>query len=126
MARVRNRDTAPELALRRGLYAAGLRGWRCHPRAVPGHPDLAFGPAKVAVFVDGAFWHGHPDYYHGQSGPFWDKKIASNRSRDDRVNAELRETGWEVVRFWDFEIERELAACVQRIQAVLNARRSAA
>lgn len=124
MARVRNRDTAPELALRRALFAAGVRGWRCHPRAVPGRPDLAFGPARVAVFVDGAFWHGHLDYYHGQSGPFWDKKIATNRARDERVNADLGKAGWEALRFWDFEIERQLAGCVERVQQALTARRT--
>src|SRR5205085_1367856 len=86
MARVRNRDTDPEIALRRALWAAGIRGWRCHPRAVPGRPDLAWVGRQVAVFVDGAFWHGHPDHYWGQSGKFWDEKIARKRARDERVN----------------------------------------
>ena len=67
MARVRTRDTAPEVELRRALYAAGVRGWRLH-RPLPGKPDLVFARARLAVFVDGAFWHGHPDYYRGQSG----------------------------------------------------------
>ena len=85
MARVRTRDTAPELMLRKALWAAGLRGWRLHPR-LPGRPDLAWRRQRVAMFVDGAFWHGHPDYYRGQSGPFWDEKIARNRARDEEVN----------------------------------------
>lgn len=123
MSRVKTRDTAPELALRRALFAAGVRGWRLHPRKVAGRPDLAFHKPKLAVFVDGAFWHGHPDYYWGQSGPFWDKKIAANRDRDERVNRELHEMGWEVLRFWDFEIERELCSCVERVEASLRARR---
>jgi DNA mismatch endonuclease (patch repair protein) len=118
MARVRTRNTRPEVTLRRGLYAAGVRGWRLHP-ALPGKPDLVFARARLAVFVDGAFWHGHPDYYRGQSGPFWDKKIATNRARDERVNAELDARGYEVVRIWDFEIERDLAACVERVKAAL-------
>lgn len=118
MSRVRTRDTEPELALRRGLWAAGLRGWRLHPR-VTGKPDLAWIGRKVAVFVDGAFWHGHPDHYWGQSGPFWDAKIARNRARDERVNAELAEAGWRVVRFWDFEIASDLDACVRSLAAVL-------
>lgn len=120
MARVKNRDTAPELALRRALYAAGVRGWRCNSRKVPGSPDLAFGRHKLAVFVDGAFWHGHPDYYSGQSGPFWDEKIARNRARDERVNAELYGVGWRVLRFWDFEVERDVATCVDRVRAQLE------
>src|SRR3954471_14779019 len=115
MARVRTKDTAPELALRRALWAAGMRGWRCHPKRVVGRPDLAWIGRRVAVFVDGAFWHGHPDHYWGQSGKFWDEKIARNRVRDERVNRELTEAGWVVVRVWDFEVERDLKGCVKRV-----------
>jgi DNA mismatch endonuclease (patch repair protein) len=118
MARVRTRDTAPEVALRQALYAAGVRGWRLH-RQLPGKPDIVFGRARIAVFVDGAFWHGHPDYYSGQSGEFWDKKIAGNRSRDERVNAELDALGWMVIRIWDFEVERDPVTCVDRIRKAL-------
>jgi DNA mismatch endonuclease (patch repair protein) len=120
MARVRTRNTAPEVALRHALHAASIRGWRLH-RRLPGKPDLVFGKARLCVFVDGAFWHGHPDYYYGQSGEFWDKKIASNRARDERVNRELGELGWRVIRVWDFEVERDPAACVARIRAALAA-----
>lgn len=120
MARVKTRDTAPELALRRALWIAGLRGWRLHPRRVPGKPDLAWIGRRVAVFVDGAFWHGHPDYYWGQSGPFWDAKIARNRARDERVNTELAAQGWQVIRIWDFEVEGDLMGCVERVQKVLQ------
>lgn len=119
MARVRTRDTAPEVALRRALWAAGVRGWRVHPR-VSGRPDFAWLGRRVAVFVDGAFWHGHPDYYRGQSGTFWDEKIARNRARDERVTAELRAQGWHVVRVWDFEVERDIASCVVRIAQALD------
>jgi DNA mismatch endonuclease, patch repair protein len=118
MARVRTRDTSPELALRHALYAAGLRGWRLH-RRLPGKPDITFGRARLCVFVDGAFWHGHPDYYRGQSGEFWDKKIAGNRERDARVNAELEARGWRVLRLWDFEVARDLGGCVERVKVAL-------
>jgi DNA mismatch endonuclease (patch repair protein) len=124
MSRVRVRDTAPELLLRRALWAAGVRGWRLHSKKLPGKPDLAFFACRLAVFVDGAFWHGHPDYYHGQSGPFWDAKIAGNRERDTRVDAQLAALGWEVVRVWDFEVEKDVAGCVARVSAALEARRS--
>jgi DNA mismatch endonuclease, patch repair protein len=120
MSRVKTRDTAPEVALRQALWAAGIRGWRLHPRKVPGKPDLAWIGRRVAVFVDGAFWHGHPDHYWGQSGAFWDSKIARNRERDARVNAELAAMGWRVVRIWDFEIERDLAECVSRLIKALQ------
>jgi len=121
MARVRTRDTAPEVALRRALWALGVRGWRLHAKDVPGKPDLLFRRARVAVFVDGGFWHGHPSVYHGQSGAFWDEKIARNRARDERVNAELAATGWMVLRLWDFEVERDIDASAGRVRAALRA-----
>jgi DNA mismatch endonuclease (patch repair protein) len=69
----------------------------------------------VAVFVDGAFWHGHPDYYWGQSGKFWNEKIKRNRARDRRVDEELGESGWKVIRIWDFEVEEDPEACARRV-----------
>lgn len=120
MARVRTKDTKPEVALRQALRAAGVRGYRLHRRDIAGRPDLAWLGRRVAVFVDGAFWHGHPDYYHGQSGPFWDEKIAKNRARDARVDAELRAAGWTVVRIWDFEVERSLDTAVARVREALE------
>jgi DNA mismatch endonuclease (patch repair protein) len=71
------------------------------------------------VFVDGAFWHGHPEYYYGQSGEFWDQKIAKNRDRDAHVNRELTDLGWLVLRFWDFEVERDPTDCVRRVVEAL-------
>lgn len=120
MSRVRTRDTAPELELRRALWAAGVRGWRLHPRRVSGRPDLAWLGRRIAIFVDGAFWHGHPDYYWGQSGKFWDEKIERNRKRDAKVTGELVDAGWTVLRFWDFEIDRDESGCVQKIIAALR------
>lgn len=120
MSRVRTRDTAPELALRRALWDAGVRGWRLHSRRVTGRPDLAWIGRRVAVFVDGAFWHGHPDYYWGQSGTFWDEKIERNRRRDERVTGELVADGWTVLRFWDFEVERNARHCVASVMNALG------
>jgi hypothetical protein len=65
--------------------------------------------------VDGAFWHGHPGYYWGQSGKFWDEKIERNRKRDERVTKELVASGWSVLRFWDFEVEKRVEICVAAI-----------
>ncbi len=120
MARVRTRNTAPEIALRRALYATGIRGWRLH-RALPGRPDLTFGRARLCVFVDGAFWHGHPDYYTpGKSGPKWDAKIRRNAERDQEVNADLARLGWEVIRIWDFEVEADATAAATRVAEALE------
>jgi DNA mismatch endonuclease (patch repair protein) len=120
MARIRSKNTKPELALRRALFGAGIRGWRCHPRTVAGKPDLAFTRWRVAVFVDGCFWHGHPDYFTpGKSGAYWDAKIARTQQRDRLANAALGEAGWVVLRFWDFDVEGDLGGCVARIAEVL-------
>jgi DNA mismatch endonuclease, patch repair protein len=124
MSRVKTRDTKPEIMLRRALWVGGLRGWRLHVGTIPGRPDLAWPGRRVAVFVDGAFWHGHPDYYQGQSGKFWDEKIARNRARDERVNSELEERSWYVVRLWDFEVEREIDSCVERVRVAWESSRT--
>lgn len=121
MSRVKGRDTTPEIRLRRTLYARGVRGWRCHRKNVPGTPDLAFGVAKLAVFVDGAFWHGHPSkYWPGRTSEYWDKKIARNQARDHRVGQELRTQGWSVLRLWDFEVERDPEGCADRVIEALR------
>lgn len=65
------------------------------------------------------FLHGHPDYYHGQSGEFWDRKIERNRERDRRVDEQLEEAGWTVLRLWDFEIEKDAEACAARVARLL-------
>lgn len=105
MARIKGRDTKPELVLRQTLWALGVRGWRCHRKDLPGRPDLAFGRARLAVFVDGAFWHGHPSKFkRGQSGEFWDRKIADNKARDRRADTDLAGRGWTVLRVWDFDV----------------------
>src|SRR5687768_759345 len=114
MSRVRNRNTAPELAMRQALVAEGLRGYRLHRRDIPGSPDLAWVGRKVAVFIDGAFWHGHPSAFReGQSGAFWDEKIRRNRERDRAADRMLLDQGWTVVRIWDFEVEGCLDECVE-------------
>lgn len=120
MSRVRNRDTEPELKLRRELWCSGLRGYRLHRSDLPGTPDIAWIGKKVAVFVDGAFWHGHPSAFRfGQSGRFWDKKIASNRKRDTAVTRQLKSMGWDVIRLWDFEIHNSINECVDRVRRIL-------
>lgn len=123
MGRIKRRDTKPELILRRALWALGVRGWRCDRGDLPGRPDVAFGPAKVAVFVDGAFWHGHPSKYKtGQSGEFWDRKITENVARDRRTELELAELGWAVIRLWDFEVLRDPVEVASRVEQCLRDR----
>lgn len=123
MTAVRSRDTGPEVALRRALYAAGVRGWRCHWKKAPGTPDIAWPRQRVAVFVDGAFWHGHPSRHKpGRSGRYWDEKIDRNIERDREVDARLENAEWRVLRLWDFEVNKELETSVSRVLAVLESR----
>jgi DNA mismatch endonuclease (patch repair protein) len=124
MARIRSRDTKPELLLRRALWAEGIRGWRVHERSLPGKPDLAFTRWRIAVFVDGCFWHGHPEFFTpGKSGAYWDAKIARTQERDRLANEALEVAGWRVLRFWDFEVEEHLSGCVERVEAALEERK---
>lgn len=123
MAAVKSRNTGPELELRKALYARGLRGWRCNYKRASGRPDIAWPARRVAVFVDGAFWHGHPSRHKpGRSGQYWDRKIEQNVARDRRVNRELGDSGWSVLRIWDFEIRKDLEGVVTRVVHVLEGR----
>lgn len=124
MARVRREHTPAELAVRRAIWASGLRGWRTQARELPGRPDLVFRRARVAIFVDGAFWHGHPSRYPaGRARSYWRERIARTVERDRRVTATLRRQGWSVVRVWDFDALGDPARAARRI-ARLVARRT--
>lgn len=105
MSRHPRRDTGPELALRRLLHASGYRYRVVYP--VPGLPrrsiDIAFTRAKVAVFVDGCFWHGCPEHRKIPSANYawWAEKLERNRLRDEGTTVYLRQAGWIVLRFWE-------------------------
>lgn len=103
MARVRQKDTAPELVVRKALHAAGLR-YVLHPRDLPGRPDLSFPKYRTVLFVHGCFWHGH-DCRAGRAPSsnkdYWTSKIAQNRSRDSRQKTELEAKGWRVLTLWE-------------------------
>ena len=108
MRRVKGRDTAPELAVRRILRAAGV-GYRLGGADLPGRPDLVMKGRRVAVFVHGCFWHGH-DCARGARQPkanaaYWTAKIARNRARDAAARAALEASGWRVVTVWECEMK---------------------
>lgn len=120
MASVGSSNTGPEIALRKALFSIGVRGWRCNVKDLPGTPDIVFRKARLAIFVDGAFWHGHPSkYWKGRSGEYWDAKIQRNIERDRRVDESLKNLGWRVVRFWDFEIAENPIRVAESIETVL-------
>jgi DNA mismatch endonuclease (patch repair protein) len=124
MARVRGRDTKPEMRVRRALHAAGLR-YRLHVKGLPGRPDLIFPGRRVVVFVHGCFWHRHPDpdcklaRLPKSRLDFWLPKLEGNRARDERVKAELEELGWNVIEIWECQIkDDELRGIAKRIKAI--------
>lgn len=123
MSRLGSRDTAPELALRSELHRRGFR-FRIDRAPVPGvrsRADLVMGPSKVAVYVDGCFWHRCPE--HGTmpkaNADFWDRKLKRNQERDLEVDRLLDEGGWKVVRIWEHEAVSEAA---DRVEAAVRSR----
>lgn len=122
----RNRDTSPERALRSLVHAAGLR-YRVAAKPLPGMrrtADLVFRPARVAVFVDGCFWHGCPEHFvPPKTNPeYWREKIGRNVQRDRDTDARLAEAGWLVLRFWEHE---HAEACSHVVCETVAARRAA-
>lgn len=109
MSAQRREGTGPELALRRELHAVGLR-YRLHRCPLPSlrrRADVVFTRARVAVFVDGCFWHGCPEHgrrSHGVNGWYWPDKIARNQARDLDTASRLQEGGWAVVRIWEHDL----------------------
>lgn len=104
MQRQPTRHTEPEMALRRALHARGVR-YRLHHPSLPGRPDVALPASRIAVFVDGCFWHSCPD--HGRTprnnAGWWADKLAANVARDRRKDAALAEIGWLAVHVWEHE-----------------------
>lgn len=125
MSRVKSKDTGLEVIVRRSLRKRGLK-FEKHARDLPGSPDLVFRDAKVAVFIDGDFWHGwrFPAWKHPVT-PFWREKIEKNRRRDAKNFRKLRRDGWTVVRLWQHQISRDLDACIERIMMGLRGSKQA-
>jgi DNA mismatch endonuclease (patch repair protein) len=108
MARIRSRDTRPEMTVRHFLWASGFR-YRLQGKALPGRPDIVLRRYKTAIFVHGCFWHGHADckqFKLPMTRPeFWADKIGRNRARDAASEARLRQMGWQVIVVWECELQ---------------------
>lgn len=120
MSNVRQKGTDIELLVCRELRTRGYR-FRRNVRTLPGSPDMVFSKDKLAVFVDGDFWHGfrYPCWRH-KIQPFWRNKIETNRKRDQRNFRRLRRAGWNVLRIWQHEIETDTVSCLDRIVELLD------
>jgi DNA mismatch endonuclease (patch repair protein) len=122
MSRIRGRDTGPERVLRRCLRSAALGGYRLHHRTPAGRPDVVYPGRRVAVFIDGCFWHGCPRHYvrPGSRCDFWAAKLIENVDRDRRQTAELESAGWRVVRGWEHEVWESPLDLVVDVWRALN------
>jgi DNA mismatch endonuclease (patch repair protein) len=126
MAAVRGRDTRPELALRKALHGRGLR-FRVHSNQVAGRPDIVNRSKRVAIFVDGDFWHGNPEgwtrrgfdsmeaQFRSANRDRWITKLRRNIERDRQVTAQLESEGWTVIRVWESEIRGDLDSIADQI-----------
>ena len=120
MARIKGKNTGPELSLGKALSLRGLR-WHKHPPDLPGRPDFVFRSCRLVVFVDGDFWHGWRfSIWRDKLTTKWEEKISGNRRRDARVHRTLRRAGWRVLRIWEHQIERDLDGCVRRILGAIR------
>lgn len=125
MAKIRGKNTKPELAFRKALYVAGYR-YRIDYKKLIGKPDIALKKYKTVIFIDGEYWHGHnweerkPKVKTNRE--FWIAKIERNMQRDQEVNAELKRIGYKVFRFWESEVKKELKRCLGEVVLHLKER----
>jgi len=121
MARIRSKNTKPEMTVRRLIFAMGYR-YRLHKRELPGKPDLVFPGRKRVIFVHGCFWHAHSckrGFKPKTNVEFWTKKLQANQLRDERAVSELRGAGWECLTIWECELH-DMERLGERIQEFLE------
>jgi DNA mismatch endonuclease (patch repair protein) len=118
MSKIRGKNTKPELLLRKALWAKGVR-YRINSKKLPGKPDVSIQKYKLAIFIDGEFWHGYNWEERKETiksnRRFWIPKIERNMQRDREVNSELKNLGYTIFRFWEHEVKKELKKCVNDI-----------
>jgi DNA mismatch endonuclease (patch repair protein) len=128
MAAVKSKNTRPELALRKALWRQGLR-FRVHYTGLPGKPDIVFPKARIAVFCDGDYWHGHNWALRGMKNleeelarysEFWANKIRHNVQRDKEVNRQLIALGWQVLRIWESEIHKDVIGSSLKVRQLID------
>lgn len=107
MSGIRAKDTKPEVAIRKALFASGFR-YRLHKKSLPGSPDIVLAKYRVAVFVHGCFWHMHQNCKLSRMpstrSDFWSKKLTANVARDKRITDELLTLGWRVLVIWECHV----------------------
>jgi DNA mismatch endonuclease (patch repair protein) len=104
------------------LIGADVRGWKVRPKGLPGSPDIYFSEARLAVFLDGCYWHACPRCGHVASvnRPFWSAKLRRNQERDRQKERKLAEVGLRFIRFWEHELAGEASRCLERLRDALR------
>ena len=122
MSSIRSEQTEAEIAFRKHLWRKGWKGYRINLKNLPGKPDIAYTSKKVAIFVDGCFWHKCPQCYKEPKSNrnYWIPKIQRNIDRDQQQNIMLEELGWTVVRIWEHEIEEDIDKCAEKVAEIMK------
>lgn len=120
MSSIKDRNTKPELAIRKAMWNNGIMGYRLHWKKAPGKPDIAFPSKKVAIFVNGCYWHRCPNC--NPSTPksnieFWNNKFQKNVERDKRKVEQLKQLEWKVLILWECQIKKDMDICVNKIKS---------
>lgn len=124
MSRIKGKDTKAEIVFRKMLFARGLR-YRLH-YSIDGRPDIAMPSKKVAIFIDGCFWHKCPKCFRPPKSRinYWEPKIQRNLDRDKRTNATLKAKGWKIIRVWEHEVYEDHQKPLKRILVALGKRKA--
>jgi len=116
------KNTKPEILFRKALWSAGIRGYRLHWKKVPGRPDIAFPGKKLAVFINGCFWHRCPKCklpLPKSNKKFWKEKFDRNVERDKKKRRLLKSKGWRTITIWECELQKNPNKCVDRVAGKL-------
>ncbi len=123
MGKIKSRNTKPELLLKKSLWNLGYR-YRRTVHKLPGNPDIIYAGKKLAIFVDGEFWHGYnwseKKLKIKTNRDFWIPKIERNMQRDEENNQLLKDIGWTVIRFWENQVEKDLDGCINIVVSHLE------
>lgn len=123
MSKIPSKNTQPEILLRKALWSEGIR-YRLNVAKLPGKPDIVINKVKLAIFVDGSFWHGYnwdeKKLKIKSNSEYWLKKIERNIERDNENNIALQKMGYFVLRFWDHQVKKEIESCILQIKFFLK------
>lgn len=126
MSKIKGKNTSPEIIIRKLLYSKGIRGYRIH-YPLTGKPDIVFIKKRLVVFIDGCYWHKCPVCFTipQTRTEFWLEKINKNVARDNKINSQLANEGWQVLRFWEHDVRKNPEKIVETIKSQINESTSA-